>query len=94
MSFLTLVYQTDPGVILCNARIRPSVFPGLAGFTGADWSSEDRMESARTYRRILFLLLCIESVEFILVLCCSAIVRTGCYNCPGLRLCALMYCCI
>ena len=38
MSFLTLVYQTDPGVILCNARIRPSVFPGLAGSTGADWS--------------------------------------------------------
>ena len=35
MSFLTLVYQTDPGVILCNARVRPSVFPGLAGFTGA-----------------------------------------------------------
>ena len=38
MSFLTLVYQTDPGVILCNARIRPSVFPGLAGAAGADWS--------------------------------------------------------
>ena len=35
MSFLTLVYQTDPGDILCNARIRPSVFPGLVGFTGA-----------------------------------------------------------
>ena len=68
MSFLTLVYQTDPGVILCNARIRPSVFPGLAGVAGADWSfrrvSEDRMEMSKTYRRRLFLPLCIESVVF------------------------------
>ena len=68
MSFLTLVYQTDPGVILCNARIRPSVFPGLVGFTGALRISEDKMEMSKTYRRILFLPLCIEFVEFIL--CC------------------------
>ena len=83
MSFLTLVYQTDPGVILCNARIRPSVFPGLVGFTGADWSFRRQDGDVQDVSTYIVLPLCIESVVVIVVLCCSAIVRTGCYNCPG-----------
>ena len=93
MSLLTLVYQTDPGVVLTlgSDRVYFQVELELLELFEV---SEGRMEMSKTYRRRLFLPLCIESVEFILMLYCSAIVRTGCYNCPGLRLCTLMYCCI
>ena len=64
MSFLTLVYQTDPGVILCNARVRPSVFPGLAGCAGAIWSFRRQDGDVQDVWTYIVLPLCVESVVF------------------------------
>ena len=62
MSFLTLVYQTDPGVVLTlgSDRVYFQVSLELLELSGV---SEGRTEMSRTYRRRLFLPLCIESVE-------------------------------
>ena len=60
MSFLTLVYQTDPGVVLTlgSDRVYFQVSLDLLELSGV---SEDRMEMSKTYRRILFLPLCVVS---------------------------------
>ena len=68
--------------MLFNARIRPSVFPGLAGCAGAIWSFRRQDGDVQDVLAYIVLPLCVESVV-LLVLCGSAFVRTGCYNCPG-----------
>ena len=61
MSFLTLVFQTDPSVVF-NARVRPSVFPGLAGVAGAVWSFRRQDGDVQDVSTYIVLPLCIESV--------------------------------
>ena len=67
MSFLTLVYQTDPGVVLTlgSDRVYSQVSLDVLELSGV---AEGRMEMSKTYRRMLFLPLCIESV--VLLWCC------------------------
>ena len=48
--------------MLCNARIRPSVFPGLAGVAGADWSFRRQDGDVQDVSTYIVLPLCVESV--------------------------------
>ena len=48
--------------MLFNARIRPSVFPGLAGVAGAIWNFRRQDGDVRDVLAYIVLPLCVESV--------------------------------